>query len=91
MKKIVFTGAATALITPMNNDGSVNYTALDNLVENQITNGIDALVICGTTGEGSTLNHEDHVNVIAASAKKAAGRVPPAAPRKVLCDKQTNL
>lgn len=76
MKKIVFTGAATALITPMNNDGSVNYTALDNLVENQITNGIDALVICGTTGEGSTLNHEDHVNVIAASAKKAAGRVP---------------
>lgn len=76
MKKIVFKGAATALITPMNADGSINYAALENLVEDQITNGIDALVICGTTGEGSTLDHEEHVSVIAASAKKAAGRVP---------------
>ena len=76
MKKTVFKGAATALITPMNADGSVNYNALEDLVEYQINNGIDALVICGTTGEGSTLDHEDHVKVISVSAKKAAGRVP---------------
>ena len=76
MKKIIFEGAATALVTPMNNDGSVNYTALENLVEEQINNGMDALVICGTTGESSTLDHEEHVKVLEVATKKANKRVP---------------
>ena len=76
MKKRIFTGAATALITPMFADGTVNYEALDTIIEEQIEKGIDALVICGTTGEAATLNHEDHVKVIAAAVKKANGRVP---------------
>ncbi len=76
MKKTIFTGAATALVTPMNDDYSVNYKRLESLVEEQISGGIDALVICGTTGEAATLNHEDHVKVIETAAKQAAGRVP---------------
>ena len=50
MKKRIFTGAATALVTPLNNDGSVNFERLKTLVNEQIEDGIDALVICGTTG-----------------------------------------
>lgn len=76
MKKRIFTGAATALITPMNNDGSVNFERLSSLVDEQINGGIDALVICGTTGEKSTLNYEEHVKVIETAAKANAGRVP---------------
>ncbi len=76
MKKTVFTGAATALVTPMNDDYSVNYKRLEKLVDQQISDGIDALVLCGTTGEKSTLNYEDHIKVIETAAKQAAGRVP---------------
>ena len=76
MKKRIFTGAATALITPMNADGSVNFPRLSSLVEEQIAGGIDALVICGTTGEKSTLRYDEHVKVIEEAVKAAAGRVP---------------
>lgn len=76
MKTAVFEGAATALVTPMNKDGSVNYDVLKTLVLEQIENGIDALVICGTTGESPTLNHEEHVKVIDTAIKASAGRVP---------------
>ena len=76
MKKRVFTGAATALVTPMNTDSTVNYKRLASLVEEQITGGIDALVICGTTGEKSTLNYKEHVKVIETAVNSAAGRVP---------------
>lgn len=76
MKKRVFTGAATALITPMNEDGSVNFSRLSSLVDEQIKGGIDALVICGTTGEKSTLGYDEHVKVIETAAKTNAGRVP---------------
>lgn len=76
MKKRIFTGAATALVTPMNSDGSVNFTRLSTLVDEQITGGIDALVICGTTGEKSTLRYDEHVKVIEDSVKAAKGRVP---------------
>ncbi len=76
MKKRVFTGAATALITPMMEDGSVNFDRLSSLVDEQIKGGIDALVICGTTGEKSTLGYEEHVMVIETAAKANAGRVP---------------
>lgn len=76
MKKRIFTGAATALVTPMNADGSVNFGCLKTLVNEQIENGIDALVICGTTGEKSTLRYDEHLRVIEESVKAANGRVP---------------
>lgn len=76
MKKTIFTGAATALVTPMNNDTTVNYDRLKSLVNEQIEAGIDALVICGTTGEKSTLSYKEHVKVIEEAIKTADGRVP---------------
>lgn len=76
MKKTIFTGAATALVTPMNSDTTVNYERLESLVNEQIEAGIDALVICGTTGEKSTLNYKEHIKVIEKSVNAAAGRVP---------------
>lgn len=76
MKKTIFKGAATAIITPMNNDGSVNFEQLKNLVDSQIDAGIDALVVCGTTGEKSTLNYKEHVDVIKAVVDYTAKRVP---------------
>ena len=76
MKKPIFTGAATALVTPMKQDGSVNFERLESLVNEQIEAGIDALVICGTTGEKSTLRYDEHVKVIEVAAKANNGRVP---------------
>ena len=76
MKKRIFTGAATALITPMKADGIVNFERLETLVDEQVKGGIDALVICGTTGEKSTLNYDEHVKVIETAARVNAGRVP---------------
>lgn len=75
-KKIIFKGAATALVTPMNADCSVDFERLETLVDEQIKSGIDALVICGTTGEKSTLNYADHVKVIEVAVKAANKRVP---------------
>lgn len=74
-EKEIFKGVATALITPLNEKG-VDYPALERLINDQIAAGIDALVICGTTGEGSTLSDEEHREVLAFSAKVAAGRIP---------------
>jgi 4-hydroxy-tetrahydrodipicolinate synthase len=76
LKPKVFTGAATALITPMNEDGSVNFKHLRTLVKSQISSGIDALVICGTTGEKSTLKYEEHLKVIETAVEAAEQRVP---------------
>ncbi len=73
--KSIFTGAATALITPMTETG-VDYPALEKLINWQIEEGIDALVICGTTGEGSTLTDLEHRQVLEFAIKTAAGRVP---------------
>ena len=67
MKNTVFTGAATALVTPLTKDG-VDYNAFADLIEWQIAEGIDALVIAGTTGEGSTLSDEEHRAVLKFSA-----------------------
>ncbi len=72
----IFTGAAVAIATPMNADFSVNYEKLDNLIEFQIKNGTDAIVICGTTGEASTLSHEEHLDVVGHCIKTVKGRVP---------------
>ncbi|WP_072915071.1 4-hydroxy-tetrahydrodipicolinate synthase [Pseudobutyrivibrio xylanivorans] len=72
----IFTGAAVAIATPFNNDGSVNYEKLDNLIEFQIKNNTDAIVICGTTGEASTLSHEEHIDVIKRCVQTVNKRVP---------------
>ena len=74
-KKPIFEGAGTALITPMNSDG-VDFEALGNLIDLQIEKGIDALIICGTTGEKSTLDDAEHKEVLRFSLERAAGRVP---------------
>ena len=71
----VFRGAATALITPIDENG-INYDRFGKLIDWQIEEGIDALVICGTTGEGSTLSDEEHCQALRFAAERAAGRVP---------------
>ena len=76
MKKRVFTGVGTALVTPMNEDYTVNFNRLASLVDEQIKGGVDALIICGTTGEKSTLRYDEHLRVIEVAAKSAGGRVP---------------
>ncbi len=76
MKKTIFKGAATALVTPMYDDGSVNFDGLKKLVDSQIDAGIDALVVCGTTGEKSTLNYKEHIDVVKAVVDYTAKRVP---------------
>ena len=75
MKNTVFTGAATAIITPFK-DGKIDYESFGKLIDWQIAEGIDALVVCGTTGEGSTLTDEEHRDAIKFSVEKVAGRVP---------------
>ena len=55
MKNTIFTGAGVAIVTPMNADGSINYEQLASYIEFQISNGTDAIISCGTTGESSTL------------------------------------
>ena len=75
MKNTVFTGAATAIITPMKN-GGVDYEKFAELIEFQIAGSIDAIVVCGTTGESSTLTDDEHKSLIRYCVEKVAGRVP---------------
>ena len=75
MKKTIFTGAATAIITPLKND-KVDYESFERLINWQIDEGIDAIVVCGTTGEASTLSDDEHKNVIKFCVDTVAGRVP---------------
>ncbi len=75
MKKTVFRGVATALITPLTENGN-DYAAFGRLNDWQIDEGINAQVICGTTGEASTLTDEEHRSAISFAVKRAAGRVP---------------
>ncbi len=75
MKRTIFKGAATALVTPLNENG-VDYQKLEEIIEWQISNGIDALVAVGTTGEGSTLSDEEHRQVMKFFVEKVNGRVP---------------
>lgn len=76
MKNPIFTGAAVAIITPMNNDGSVNYDEFAKFIDFQIENGTDAIVICGTTGESSTLRVVEHNECIKWCINYVNGRVP---------------
>lgn len=72
----VFTGAGVAIVTPMTETGEVNYPKLEELLEYQIANGTDSIIICGTTGESSTLTHEEHLEAIRFTIEKVAGRIP---------------
>ncbi len=74
-KQIVFEGAATAIVTPMKN-GGIDYESFGNMIEMQIANSIDALVVCGTTGEASTLTDDEHKECIRYAVEKVAHRVP---------------
>ena len=75
MKKTIFKGAATAIVTPLTKDG-IDYEQFGRLIDWQIEEGIDAIVVCGTTGEASTLTDEEHRDAIAYAVKKVNGRVP---------------
>ena len=72
----IFTGAAVALITPLHEDGSINYEEMERIVNDQINHGTDAIVICGTTGEASTMTHEEHIETIKACVEMTKKRVP---------------
>ena len=72
----IFKGAGVAIVTPMHKDGSVNYEKFAELIEFQIENKTDAIIVCGTTGEASTLSHEEHLDVVKYCIEKVAGRIP---------------
>lgn len=72
----VFQGAGVAIVTPMYEDGTANFDKLGELLEEQIAGGTDAVIICGTTGESSTLTHEEHLDVIKYAIDKVAKRIP---------------
>lgn len=71
----IFTGAGTALVTPFNDKG-IDFAAFETLIEYQISNHIDALIVCGTTGESSTMSKEEDLSAIKFVVKQSAGRVP---------------
>lgn len=72
----LFTGAGVAIVTPMKANGEVNYEKFGELLEFQIAGGTDAIIVCGTTGEASTLSHEEHLECIRYTVSKVAGRIP---------------
>lgn len=76
MKNTVFKGVATAIITPMNEDGSIDYESFGRLIDWQIEQGVNAIVSVGTTGEGSTLDDAEHKEAMKFTVDKVAGRVP---------------
>lgn len=72
----IFKGSGVAIVTPMRNNGEVNYEQFAKLLECQIAEGTDAIIVCGTTGESSTLTHEEHLEVIRYCTEVVAGRIP---------------
>ena len=72
----IFKGAGVAIVTPMYEDGKVNYDKLEELLEYQIANSTDAIIICGTTGESSTMTHGEHLKTIKFAIDKVNKRVP---------------
>ena len=72
----IFKGAGVAIVTPMKANGEINYEKFAELIEFQIANGTDAIIVCGTTGESSTLYHEAHLDAIKFCAEKVAHRIP---------------
>ena len=76
MSKPVFVGAAVAIVTPFYENGGINFGELKKLIEFQIAEGIDSIVICGSTGEAATMTEEEHVAAIKFAVETVAGRVP---------------
>jgi len=72
----IFTGAGVAIVTPFHTDGTVNFEKFAEMIEYQILNKTDAIIVCGTTGEASTLSHEEHLECIRFCVETVAGRVP---------------
>lgn len=72
----IFKGAGVAIVTPMYENGEVNYEQFAKNIDWQIENGTDAIIVCGTTGEASTLSHEEHIDVIRYCVERVAKRVP---------------
>lgn len=72
----IFTGAGVAIITPFKPNGEINYEKFAEQIEYQIANETDAIIVCGTTGEASTLTHEEHLDAIRFCVKQVAGRIP---------------
>lgn len=72
----VFKGSGVALVTPMKENGEINYASLERLIEDQIQNGTDALIVCGTSGEAPTLEDPEHLEAIRFSVEVTRGRIP---------------
>lgn len=75
-KKVIFRGVGTAMVTPMKEDGAVNYPVFRELLEMQVENKADAVVIAGTTGEGSTLSDQEHIELVKFAVHEIQGRIP---------------
>ena len=76
MKKTIFTGVGTAIVTPMNADGSINFPEFGKLIDYNIEHGVDAIIVCGTTGEAATMTHEEHIETIRYCVERVNKRVP---------------
>lgn len=76
MKKTIFTGSGVALITPMKENGEINFEELERLLEYQVAHGTDAIIICGTTGESTTQNDTEHLECIRRTVEIINGRIP---------------
>lgn len=76
MKQRIFTGSGVAVVTPMHEDGSINYDELQRLITFQIDNDTDAIIICGTTGESATMTEQEHLRCIETAVRTCEGRVP---------------
>ena len=88
----IFTGAGVALVTPFKEDLSVDYDHLENFIDFQIDNGTDSIVICGTSGEASTMSHDEQIEVVSACVSHVNGRVPVIAGAGANCtDEALNL
>ena len=88
----IFTGAGVALVTPFKEDLSVDYDQLENFIDFQIDNGTDSIVICGTSGEASTMSHDEQIEVVSACVSHVNGRVPVIAGAGANCtDEALNL
>ena len=85
MKKTIFTGAGVAIITPMNEDLSINWPELGRLIDDQVANGTDAIVIVGTTGEASTLTDDEHVEAIRFAVEHTGSQRKPNRPAQTRC------
>ena len=72
----IFKGAGVAIVTPMKDNGEINYDVLGALIEDQIANHTDAIIICGTSGEAPTLEDDEHLEAIRYTVEKTAGRIP---------------